>query len=255
MKNPRCKFIKQLAYSGILASPLSTLITSCNSDHKLKTKKGMVFLFQGDSITDSNRGRDNDPNHIMGHGYALAIAAQLGVEYPLMDLRFYNRGISGNTIVEMANRWQRDTLDLKPDLLSILIGVNDSSSVIFDWGLPVTIHRYEEIFDSLLTKTLAKYPDMLLVLCEPFILKVGIVAENWQACQSDIEKRQEIVRKLADRYDAIFIGYQEMFNEASKNAPAGYWIWDGVHPTIAGHELMAKEWLKQVKKKLSFDSK
>lgn len=214
----------------------------------------MVCLFQGDSITDGNRGRDNDPNHIMGHGYAFSIASQLGADYPAKEFIFYNRGISGNTIVEMAERWDRDTLDLAPDLLSILIGVNDSSSVIGGWGVPVTVERYEEIYDRLLDHTREKYPDILFVLGEPFILKVGTVAHNWKAYHSDIENRQEVVRKMTKRYDGIFVGYQEMFEKASIDVPCEYWMWDGIHPTVAGHELMAREWLKQVEKRLRFDS-
>ena len=251
MRQSRRKFITRLAYTGLLSSavsPLITLATSCNRNQKLKAKKGMVFLFQGDSITDGNRGRNSDPNHIMGHGYAFAVAAQLGADYPAMDFNFYNRGVSGNTILDMAARWQRDTLDLKPDLLSILIGVNDSSSQVFPWGNPVTVKKYEETYERLLSLTKEKYPDILFVLGEPFILKVGMVDTYWEAYRTDIEKRQSIVRKLSEQYDAVFVGFQEMFNQACSKAPADYWLWDGIHPSVAGHELMAREWLKQVEK-------
>ncbi len=85
-----------------------------------------TILFQGDSITDGNRGRSPDPNHILGHGYVFIIAAKYGAAFPERNLNFMNRGVSGNTVADLAQRWQQDTLDFKPDLLSILIGVNDN---------------------------------------------------------------------------------------------------------------------------------
>ncbi|MDP3433814.1 MAG: SGNH/GDSL hydrolase family protein, partial [Bacteroidota bacterium] len=93
---------------------------------------------------------------------------------------------------------------------------------------------------------------VLFVLCEPFILKGGRVTENWEAYHSDILKRQAIVRKVAAKHNAVFVGFQEVFDKACDKAPADYWIWDGVHPTVAGHELMAREWLKQVGKRIAF---
>jgi len=218
---------------------------------KHRLRKGATFLFQGDSITDGNRGRDNDPNHIMGHGYAFSIASELGAEYPEKQYRFFNRGISGNTVVDLAARWQPDTLDLNPDVLSILVGVNDASSAIFNWDVPVSVEQYGELYDSLLEKTKRKFPGIVLVICEPFILKVGNVAANWDAYETDIKQRQAIVRNLADMYDAILVGFQEVFTQACSKAPAEYWLWDGVHPTVAGHELMARAWMKRTKKRLS----
>ena len=212
----------------------------------------MVVLFQGDSITDGNRGRNTDPNHIMGHGYAFSIASRLGADYPEKKYQFYNRGISGNKVNDLAKRWQVETLDLKPDVLSILVGVNDSGSVVFKREPIITIEKYEAIYQSLLDETRSTFPDIVFVLCEPFILKVGKVKENWEAYQSDIKKRQEVVRRLASKNNAVFVGFQEVFDKACAKAPADYWIWDGVHPTVAGHELMAREWLKQVEKRIKF---
>ena len=91
---------------------------------------GMRILFQGDSITGGNRGRNTDPNHILGHGYQALISSRYGADLPERHLTFMNRGISGNTVSALTRRWQTDTIDLKPDVLSILIGVaqtkNDS---------------------------------------------------------------------------------------------------------------------------------
>jgi len=253
--NSRRKFIKGASLFGIAACCLPSVesfatITSRKENQILKN--GAVILFQGDSITDGNRGRNTDLNHIMGHGYAFSIASRVGADYPEKRYQFYNRGISGNKVNDLEKRWQAETLDLKPDVLSILVGVNDSSSVVFKREPIITIEKYEEIYNSLLEQTKAAFPNILFVLCEPFILKGGRVTENWEAYHSDIMQRQAIVRKLAVKFDAVYVGFQEVFNKACKKAPASYWIWDGVHPTVAGHELMAREWLKQVGKRITF---
>ena len=253
--NSRRKFIKGAALTSIAAycfAPAETFaaVTARKSDRTLKN--GAVILFQGDSITDGNRGRNADPNHIMGHGYAFSIASRVGADYPEKRYQFYNRGISGNKVNDLESRWQSETLDLKPDVLSILVGVNDSSSVVFNWAPIVSPEKYEETYTSLLEQTKAAFPNILFVLCEPFILKGGRVTENWEAYHSDIAQRQAVVRKLAIKFDAVFVGFQEVFDKACDKATAGYWIWDGVHPTVAGHELMAREWLKQVGKRITF---
>ncbi len=255
MNKTRRKFIKEVALTGVVSTciPKSGVLAYINEDQeKQNMTEGMVFLFQGDSITDGNRGRDNDPNHIMGHGYAFSIASRIGADFPEKKLTFYNRGISGNKVNDLADRWQTDTLDLKPDVLSILVGINDSSSAVFQYEPVITIEKYKELYKLLIDKTLASLPNIILVLCEPFILKVGRVKDNWDAYYSDVTKRQAIVKDLTLQYDAVFVGFQKVLDEACKKAPADYWIWDGVHPTVPGHELLAREWIKQIEKRISF---
>lgn len=193
------------------------------------------ILFQGDSITDGNRGRTADPNHILGHGYAFIIAAKHGAAFPSQKLTFLNRGISGNKVSDLAARWQKDALDLKPDLLSILIGVNDD-------GRNVPMAEYEAGYDKLLTETKAAFPSVKLVLGEPFLLPKGKKKETWEAAKASIEQRQAIVAQLAAKHGVALVKYQQAFDEACKRAPADYWIWDGVHPTYAGHQVMADAW-------------
>lgn len=253
--NSRRKFIKGLAFTGVASVVLPQINLYASTNRKSKrfdAKNGTVILFQGDSITDGNRGRDNDLNHIMGHGYAFSIASRIGADYPEKRYVFYNRGISGNKIIDLENRWQTDTLDLKPDVLSILVGVNDSTSVITNWEPVVSLEKYEEIYDRLLMQTKSVFPNILFVLCEPFILKGSRVNDHWTAFQTDIHQRQKIVQKLAEKYQAVYVGFQDVFDKACERAPFDYWIWDGVHPTVAGHELMAREWIKQVEQKISF---
>jgi lysophospholipase L1-like esterase len=252
--NSRRKFIKGAALTSIAAYclPSSESFAAVVQVRNQSLKNGAVILFQGDSITDGNRGRNTDPNHIMGHGYAFSIASRVGADYPEKRYQFYNRGISGNKVNDLEKRWQAETLDLKPDVLSILVGVNDSSSVVFKREPLISVEKYEEIYTSLLEQTKAAFPTILFVLCEPFILQVGRVKENWQKYHSDIVQRQSVVRKLAEKYNAVFVSFQEVFDKACEKAPADYWIWDGVHPTVAGHELIAREWLKQVEKRIRF---
>lgn len=252
MKNTRRHFIRGMALSSLatLCLPSVAVNTSAEKKKKLKLAEGSVILFQGDSITDGNRGRDADPNHVMGHGYQFTVASRWGAEYPEKELKFFNRAISGNKVIDLAARWQSDTLDLNPAILSILVGVNDSTSVIHDWQPVVPVEKYEEVYRQLLDQTRAALPDVLLVLCEPFILPVGNVKDNWDRYHADIVKRQSVVRTLVQEYDALFVPFQEVFTNAVKKAPASYWIWDGVHPTVAGHELMAREWIRQVSKRI-----
>lgn len=195
-------------------------------------------LFQGDSITDGNRGRGADPNHILGHGYCFIIAAKYGAEFPERKLDFMNRGISGNTVSNLQARWQKDTLDLKPDVLSILIGINDS-------GRKVPLELYEQSYDKLLTETRAALPNVKFVLCEPFYLPKGGRVEG-DGRDQDLKQRQMIVARLAEKHHAALVRFQHVFDEACKRAPAEYWIWDSVHPTYSGHQLMADEWVKTV---------
>lgn len=253
--NSRRNFIKKLGLTGLASfviPKIKPFAMTKTYETDLNTPSGKVILFQGDSITDGNRGRNYDPNHIMGHGYAFSIASRLGADYPEKQYNFINRGISANKIIDLKARWQPDTLDLKPDVLSILIGVNDSSSIVVNWEPKITVEEYENVYRELLEQTVTKFPGIILVLCEPFILEVGNVKNNWEAFQSDIVKRQAIVRSLAIQYNAVFVGFQEVFNKACEKAPADYWIWDGVHPTVAGHELMAREWILQVEKRIVF---
>lgn len=195
---------------------------------------GSRILFQGDSITDGNRGRTSDPNHILGHGYVFIIAARHGAAFPAANLDFINRGVSGNTALDLEARWQQDTLDLKPDLLSIMVGVNDDAQ-----GVP--LDRFEQVYAKLLAQARASNPKLKLVLCAPFVKHTGQAPDS-------IRRRQEIVARLAKRFGAALVRFQPVFDEAFKRAPADYWIWDTVHPTYRGHQLMADEWERVVRR-------
>ncbi len=200
-------------------------------------KQNARILFQGDSITDGNRGRNADPNHILGHGYCFIIAAKYGAQYPERNLTFMNRGCSGNKVTDLAGRWQKDTLDLKPDVLSIMIGINDSGNIPLD--------QYEQTYDKLLADTKTTNPDIRFVLIEPFYLPKDGHKDN-DARDQDVKQRQAIVAKLATKHQAALVKLQQIFDDACKQAPATYWVWDAVHPTYSGHQLMANAWIKTV---------
>jgi len=208
---------------------------------------GATVLFQGDSITDAGRKRDltTEPNSqpAMGDGYAWLAAAQMLVDRPDAELKFYNRGISGNKVYQLAERWQEDCLDLKPDVLSILIGVNDywhKHNGNYDGMVEV----YETDFSALVKRTKEALPDVKLVICEPFVLKVGAVDDTWFP---DFAGYPAAARRVADAAGAVFVPFQSMFDEAAKIAPPEFWLRDGVHPTSAGATLMAHQWMRSAR--------
>lgn len=204
-----------------------------------------VILFQGDSITDGARGRNEDPNHILGHSYAYIIGSKLGYEWAEQRPVFYNRGISGDRVSDLYARWNEDAISLKPSVISILIGVNDAWRTMKGEPSGIT-DRFSRVYRHLLEETSEVLSDVELVLCEPFILNTGAPAEDWSRWSECLTSYQQRTRELASEFDATFVPLQAAFNEACQCAEASYWLWDGVHPTAAGHELIARQWLSTV---------
>ncbi len=206
--------------------------------------KSDVVLFQGDSITDAGRSRDqaNVPNQQpgLGSGYAWLAAAELLVDRPKDGLTIFNRGISGNKVFQLAERWQKDCLDLKPSLLSILIGVNDLWHKL-NGQYAGTVEVYERDYRALLERTRKALPKIKLVLCEPFVLRCGAVNDKWFP---DFDSYRAAAKRIAADYHAAFLPFQTMFDQAVKLAPPEHWAKDGVHPTPAGASLMAYNWLR-----------
>ncbi|AWB43627.1 lysophospholipase [Paenibacillus sp. CAA11] len=208
--------------------------------------KKQVILFQGDSITDGGRGRTDDPNHIMGHSYAYMIAGILGQELAKQRPVFINRGVSGDRASDLYARWNEDAISLQPDLISILIGVNDAWRIASGEPSGAT-DRFERAYRYLLEETREVLPETRLVLCEPFVLKTGATEERWDFWQERMAAYQNTVRGLAEQFGAAFVPLQDKFNAAEEQVDAAYWLWDGVHPTAAGHQLIADQWLKIVR--------
>ena len=215
------------------------------TDHQLPFKLHSVILFQGDSITDAGRTRSRiGPNSLdgLGFGYARKIADALLANYPEGYLQLYNRGVSGDLIRDMISRWEGDSLRLLPDLISILIGVNDTWNQVL-LGMGSDPEQYREIFHKILAETRQSLPNTRLVLCEPFLLLTGEVTREWSA---DITRRQGIVRDLADEFNAIFVPFQSALDQAAQQVSAYLLLEDGVHPTDRGHQVLADCWMKTV---------
>jgi lysophospholipase L1-like esterase len=204
------------------------------------TAPGTV-LFQGDSITDAGRGRTNPaPNNggALGTGYPLLVAAAVLRDAPDPAWRFLNRGISGNRVPDLQARWDADTLALEPDVLSILIGVNDY------WHMrrgtyTGTAADYESQYAALLDATRRALPTTRFVVMEPFVLVTGAVDASWHP---DFDQRRAAARRVAERAGATWVALQDALDAAAARTGPAYWLSDGVHPTPAGHELIAERW-------------
>ncbi len=207
---------------------------------------GNTILFQGDSITDSGRNRvaADKPNQQppLGTGYAWLAAAALLVDRAEDDLQIYNRGISGNKVFQLAERWQEDCLNLQPDVLSILIGVNDIWHKL-NGKYDGSVEKYERDFAALIERTKAALPEVKLVVCEPFVLRCGAVDGKWFPA---FDGYLAAARRVSKASGATLVPFQRMFNLAIQHAPPEHWAADGVHPTPAGAALMAHCWLRTI---------
>lgn len=210
-----------------------------------------VVLFQGDSVTDCARKRDWDeprPNYQLGGGYATIVAGSLLVSRVKDNLKFYNRAVSGDRITDLWARWKVDCLNLKPDVLSILVGLNDTAHE-WHFGNGVKPSFSRKLYALLLDYTLDSLPDVQLVLGEPFVFPFGLTEQKNEFHKQwvgEVEERAAIVRELAKEYHAVFVPYGEKFKELLPVAPMEYWSFDGVHPTVAGQQVMADLWMECV---------
>ncbi len=197
----------------------------------------MKVLFQGDSITDVGRNTEKGSTVSIGQGYALMVAGDLGARYP-GKFTFVNNGVSGNRIVDLYARIKTDIWNEEPDVLSILLGINDVwHDVMFNNG--VDNDRFYEMYSIIVKHTLERLPDLRIMLLEPFVLKTGETVERWGFFDRETRLRQESVRRVAMENGLVFVPLQKRFDEACMKADPSYWIKDGVHPTPAGHRLIA----------------
>jgi acyl-CoA thioesterase I len=216
--------------------------------HRLKTRRGFsmhtiiqdgsVVLFQGDSITDAGRSREDDND--LGSGYPALTAAWFAALHPGTNVRFINRGISGNRAGDLRTRWQADCLDLKPDLVSILIGINDTWRR-YDSQDPTSVETYQDNFRAILRQT-AQSGAQILIL-EPFLLPVPEDRKTWRV---DLDPKIQAARELAREFNSSYIALDGLFAQASVRRDPAFWLPDGVHPSLAGHALIAQAWLQTV---------
>lgn len=212
-------------------------------------KPNRTLLFQGDSITDCSRVRDAENSHCaeaLGRGYVSQLAGRIPLHCPDFNWRIFNKGISGDRITSLYARWQMDALQIKPDILSILVGVNDV------WhGLPerevfngVPAGHFDRSYRALLTFTREQLPDVQLILGEPFLLQGTAYSEVFA---SQLAERSEIVRAIASDFNATWVPYQKAFDQALGRFSVAELAPDGVHPSLIGHSLMAENWLNAFK--------
>lgn len=220
-----------------------TLFKQKQTPRKPELKEGSVILFQGDSITDANRDKEiKEANHsgALGNGYAAMASGDILLANPGMGIQCYNRGVSGNKIPDLAARWDEDVIALNPDVLSIMIGVNDLwHTLSFGRKYKGTIEDYENGYRDLLERTKKEMPSVRIIICEPFT-----------TCTSPefkvLDQYRIVANKLADEMQLTFVPFQSIFNEAVKAVPAEFWLRDGVHPSTCGHLIMARKWREAV---------
>jgi len=249
----RRNFLRSAALStvGLAAIPeiLSAAMPSSGKNNKgllSSLNKGEVILFQGDSITDAGREKEKqfaNSAGSFGTGYALLAASEVLNDYAAKEFTIYNRGISGNKVYQLAERWQKDCFDLNPGVLSILVGVNDFWHKL-NGQYNGTVEIYETDFRKLLDRTMKTLPKVKLVIGEPYaVLDGSAVDEKWFP---EFDSYRYSAKKVATEFETIFIPFQDIFEQAQKHAPGKYWTADGVHPSMAGAALMSAAWLKAV---------
>ena len=198
------------------------------------------ILFQGDSITDAGRSRENDA--VRGVGYPTLVSANLGFDRP-DEFEFINKGISGNRVIDLIARVKAEIINLKPDYMSILIGINDVWHEI-NYQNGIDTKRYEMYYNLLIEEIKEALPDIKIMILEPFVLKGVATEENWDKFRSGAEEKAAAAKRVAEKNNLLFVPLRDKFDEAAKKAPNDYWLADGVHPTAMGHELIKREWLK-----------
>ena len=206
-----------------------------------------IVLFPGDSITDARRSREHD--NFPGYGYANMVMGTLGYKEPY-QYRFFNRGVSGDRVVDLYARIREDMVNLKPDYMSILVGIND---VWHEYTRKngVDAEKFEMVYGLIIEELLRELPNLKLMLLEPFVLPgtATITDEEhpgrWEFFKREVDRRRMAVKRLAEKYNLVFVPLYDKIVAANENSPHdGYWLWDGVHPTSAGHALIQEAWLE-----------
>lgn len=213
------------------------------------TSKKMKIVLFGDSITDMGRDRTSDFSAFSyGHGYSNVIASQLLKSNPL-KYEIYNHGISGDRTVDLYARLKRDVWNVKPDVLSILVGINDVWHDLGENPNGVDIVRYEKVYRMMIEETKDRLPDLKFILAEPFVLKCTATEEKYNMLLK-VKDYAKVVKRLAEEYSLHFLPLQKKLDEAAEKFGADKFLYDGIHPSLAGAGLIADEWLNLFKNKI-----
>lgn len=222
--------------------------------------KGKRVLFIGDSITDGAWGNSKvwnmpseernhkDMNHIYGHGYMMIVASYYQGLFPEDQWTFWNRGISGNTLADLTQRWEKDAISLSPDVVSILVGTNDVAQAL-DKGYTIDTSQWEKDYRALLDAVLKQNPDATFMLCTPFVAKSGklTASDNFPEREAMISSLVTAIERISHDYPATLVPFNALVSttiSSHPGVPSEYWIWDGIHPTPALHYLMAQKWIE-----------
>jgi len=203
----------------------------------------MKILFYGDSITDMGRYRDhsNDP-FAYGHGYVFLATKELH-ERNYAKYQIINKGISGNRLIDLLDRYNDDLKPFNPDIVSILIGVNDVWHGIYDKTKKVSLKTFEEQYRLLINKIKTDFPNAKIIVCEPFILKGQATIDKWDEF-TKVYKNARIVKRLAKEFNLPIVLLQKAFEKEADKIGVEPLLYDGVHPNVLGANLIAKKWLK-----------
>ena len=209
----------------------------------------MKILFYGDSITDALRDREAPTGSLFsyGFGYVNQIAGRLLKEEP-EKYQIINTGISGNRIVDLYSRIKQDCWNHEPDVLSILVGINNIWHEV-SRNNGVELDRFEKVYDMLLEDTIKRLPNVKIIICEPFVLHGTATNDDFDKF-NEIRTYAKVIKKLAEKYNAYFLPLQEIFDNYAKNHEETYYLFDGVHPNIPGASVIADEWLKLFKNEI-----
>lgn len=199
-----------------------------------------VIVFQGDSITDAARIRQDPDN--LGQGYPTRVAGQLGLANP-EKYQFYNRGVSGDRIVDIYARMKYDIINLKPDYLSILVGVNDVWHER-DFANGVSAQKFKKVYGLLLEELKEALPELKIMLLEPFVCFGEASKNNYEWFESEVFLRAKAVKELAEEHGLVFVPLQADLDALIPKATAQYWLHDGVHPTVYFHQYIAAKWIE-----------
>ena len=202
------------------------------------------FLFQGDSITDACREDNDNANFGLGTGYALLVASDF-LRNRKGEFCFFNRGDSGDRITDVYARIKEDIINLRPDYMSILIGVNDvSHDLTMQCG--VDEEKYEKVFGMIVEEIRDELPDIKIIILEPFVLKGSATENMWESFSGEVKKRSNAAKRVAEKYSLSFVPLQNVFDKAADDGDISYWSVDGIHPTSAGHQIIKDELTREI---------
>ncbi|MFG3258659.1 SGNH/GDSL hydrolase family protein [Streptomyces sp. NPDC048172] len=217
----------------------------------LTLRPGSTVMFTGDSITDCQR---LESERGLGFGYPLHIAGEWGLRHPDRAVTWLNSGIGGDKVRDLEARWRTDVLDARPDVVSVLVGINDVGWHTYaPDGHVIPVEEFTAGYDRLLAPLAATGAELILI--EPFLLPVRgpievgdsflgpEVMEEWRA---DLDPKIQAVRGLARTYGARLLAADGLFAGLAATTGPEHWSEDGVHPTPAGHAALAREWLRLV---------